>query len=117
MRTPKLSTYSCLRPSTATRGASIATGKWSAYRPFATVGPYTDVCYLWTPTSANATTGTVTTVAGLGGAFCVANDINSSGYIVGASTTSAGAQHAFLWAPTSDNASTGNIQLGPAFDD
>jgi probable HAF family extracellular repeat protein len=80
------------------------------YRPFATIGPFSDVCYLWTPTSANATTGTVTTFAGLGGTFCVANDISSSGHIVGASTTSAGAQHAFLWSPTSANAGTGNIQ-------
>ena len=80
------------------------------YRPFATVGPFSDVCYLWTPTSANATSGTVTIFAGLGGTFCVANDINSGGYVVGASTTSAGAQHAFLWSPTSDNSGTGSIQ-------
>jgi probable HAF family extracellular repeat protein len=80
------------------------------YRPFATTGPFSDVCFLWTPTSANATTGTVTTFAGLGGTFCVANDINSSGHIAGASTTSGGAQHAFLWSPTSANAITGSIQ-------
>jgi probable HAF family extracellular repeat protein len=80
------------------------------YRPFATTGPFSDVCFLWTPTSANATTGTAVTFAGLGGTFCVANDINSRGYIAGASTTSGGAQHAFLWSPTSDNAQTGNIQ-------
>jgi probable HAF family extracellular repeat protein len=80
------------------------------YRPFATTGPFSDVCFLWTPTSANATTGAVETFAGLGGTFCVANDINSRGYIAGASTTSGGAQHAFLWSPTSDNAQTGSIQ-------
>ena len=80
------------------------------YRPQATTGPFSDVCYLWTPTSANATTGTVITFAGLGGLFCVANDINSSGHIAGASTTAGGAQHAFLWSPTSANATTGSIQ-------
>ena len=80
------------------------------YRPAATTGPFSDVCYLWTPMSANATTGTVITFAGLGGLFCVANDINSSGYIAGASTTAGGAQHAFLWSPTSANATTGSIQ-------
>ena len=80
------------------------------YRPFATTGPFSDVCFLWTPTSPNATTGTVTTFAGLGGIFCVANDINSLGHIAGASTTSAGATHAFLWSPTSANAAAGSIQ-------
>ena len=79
------------------------------YRP-ATPAPFSDVCFLWTPTSPNATTGSVITFAGLGGTFCVANDINSRGYIAGASTTSGGAQHAFLWSPTSDNAQTGSIQ-------
>jgi len=37
----------------------------------------------------------------LGGTFCVAADINSRGYVVGASTTSAGAQHGFVWSPPS----------------
>ena len=80
------------------------------YRPLATIGPFSDVCFLWTPTAANATTGTAITFAGLGGAFCVANDINSTGHITGASTTSGGAQHGFLWTPTSANATTGSIQ-------
>jgi len=55
-------------------------------------------CFLWTPNSTNGTTGSAVEVPGLGGEFCVANDINSSGQVAGASTLSGGGpNHAFVW--------------------
>ena len=53
-------------------------------------------CFLWTPDSPNGTTGTASEVAGLGGSFCAANDINSSGQIAGASTRANGESGAFV---------------------
>ena len=64
-------------------------------------GEWVRKCFLWTPDTPNATTGTLTNLPDLGGTFCVAADINSRGYVVGASTTSAGAQHGFVWSPPS----------------
>ena len=56
-----------------------------------------DKCFLWTPSSTNGTTGTAVEIPGLGGTFCVANDINSSGQIAGASTLlGGGPNHAFV---------------------
>jgi len=64
-------------------------------------GEWVRKCFLWTPDKPNATTGTLTTLPDLGGTFCAAADINSRGYVVGASTTSKGDQHGFVWSPPS----------------
>jgi len=60
-------------------------------------GVYVLKCFLWTPVKSNATTGTVTTLTDFGGGFCVAKDINSSGYVVGASNTPKGETHGFVY--------------------
>jgi len=60
-----------------------------------------DKCFMWTPNLPNSPSGIVTTLADLGGSFCVANDINSSGYVVGAATTTEGETHGFVWSPPS----------------
>ncbi len=60
-------------------------------------GVWADKCFLWTPVKPNASVGTVTTLPDLGGSFCVANDINSTGSVVGASTNAEGESHAFVW--------------------
>jgi probable HAF family extracellular repeat protein len=66
-------------------------------------GVWADKCFLWTPDKPNATTGTVTLLPDLGGSFCIANDINSAGYVVGVSTDANNEQHAFLWTPPTSN--------------
>src|SRR5215216_59276 len=54
-------------------------------------------CFLWTPNSTNGTTGSAVEIPGLGGDFCVANDINASGQVAGASTLSGGGfNHGFV---------------------
>jgi probable HAF family extracellular repeat protein len=54
-------------------------------------------CFLWTPIGANSTTGTAVEIPGLGGDFCVGNDINFAGQIAGASNLSAGGTlHGFV---------------------
>lgn len=60
-------------------------------------GVWVRKCFLWTPVKPNATTGSITTLPDFGGGFCVANDINSSGSVVGASNTSKGDTHGFIW--------------------
>ena len=64
-------------------------------------GGWVDKCFVWTPEKPNAATGTVETLPDLGGNFCVANDVNASGYVVGAATTAAGENHGFVWVPPS----------------
>jgi len=68
-------------------------------------------CFLWTPTSPNATTGTAMFLRDLGGSDCRAYDINSDGYVVGTSNVGGGSEsHAFLWSPTTPNGTTGTTQ-------
>ena len=55
--------------------------------------------FLWTPESANGTTGTMVDLGTLGGAHSVANGINDFGVVVGRSNQSAGGDHAFVWTP------------------
>jgi probable HAF family extracellular repeat protein len=64
-------------------------------------GGWADKCFVWTPDKPNAPTGTVATLPDLGGSFCVANDVNASGYVVGSATTAAGENHGFVWVPPS----------------
>ena len=64
-------------------------------------GGWADKCFVWTPDKPNAATGTVAALPDLGGDFCVANDVNTSGYVVGAATTAAGESHGFVWVPPS----------------
>jgi uncharacterized membrane protein len=65
---------------------------------------FVDKCFLWTPTSPNATTGSAVELIGLGGNFCVANDINAIGQIAGASIDLvSGFTHATVW-------NSGNVQ-------
>ena len=71
------------------------------YRVIVSEGVWVDRCFLWTPSAPNAPTGTATTLPDFGGNFCVANDINSNGYVVGAATTVAGETHGFIWSPGS----------------
>lgn len=73
---------------------------------------WVDKCFVWTPSSDNATTGTVEEIPGLGGTFCVANDINAAGQVVGVSNSaSSSMQQAFV--------RSGGVTLGlqPAGDD
>ncbi|HET7459400.1 MAG TPA: hypothetical protein VFJ74_17240 [Gemmatimonadaceae bacterium] len=59
---------------------------------------YVDQCFLWTPTVANGTSGTVSVPANdFGGGFCSANDINDLGTVTGASNLPSGFSHAFVW--------------------
>jgi probable HAF family extracellular repeat protein len=53
--------------------------------------------FLWTPTTARGTVGTVLDLGDLGGGAAEARGMNQSGQIVGSSTTASGAVHAFLW--------------------
>lgn len=48
---------------------------------------WVDKCFLWTPDSDNGTTGVVEEIPGFGGNFCVANDINAAGQVVGMSNS------------------------------
>lgn len=69
------------------------------YRESASDGTWADRCFLWTPDAPNAPTGTVATLPGLGGSFCVASDVNSAGYVVGAATLADGETRGFVWIP------------------
>jgi uncharacterized membrane protein len=65
---------------------------------------FVDKCFLWTPTAPNATTGSAVELIGLGGNFCVANDINAIGQIAGTSVDpGSGFNHATVW-------NSGNLQ-------
>lgn len=69
-------------------------------------------CFLFTPAVPNGTTGTAVEIPGLGGTFCVANDINSSGQIAGMSLESGSPiYHAFV------HSGGATIPLQPAADE
>jgi probable HAF family extracellular repeat protein len=76
-----------------------ATGQVVGYYRFQAGGKWVAKCFVWTPVKANATTGTVTTLPDFDGGFCVASDINSSGYVVGNANTATGEMHGFVWSP------------------
>src|SRR5262245_47309110 len=65
--------------------------------------------FLWTPTTANGTSGTMADLGTLGGTESSAAGINQSGWVVGNSNTSSGGSHAFLWTPTTPNGTSGTM--------
>jgi probable HAF family extracellular repeat protein len=65
--------------------------------------------FLWTPTSGNATTGSIIALGGLGGSTSAAYDVNARGVVVGTATTGSGESRAFVWTPTSTHGTTGAI--------
>jgi probable HAF family extracellular repeat protein len=73
-----------------------------------------DHAFLWTPNSANGTTGAMIDLGNLPGAsgLSQAAAINDAGAVVGNSVTASG-PHAFLWRPTAPNGTSGTmIDLG-----
>jgi probable HAF family extracellular repeat protein len=70
---------------------------------------YGNHAFLWTPTTANATTGTMIDLGTLGGTDSSANAINAFGQTVGLSYTASGVEHAFLWKPATPNGTTGTM--------
>jgi probable HAF family extracellular repeat protein len=69
------------------------------YRVWVSEGVWGDKCFVWTPDAPNSPFGSVETLPGLGGNWCVANDINSTGYVVGTATRADGEGHGFIWTP------------------
>ncbi len=79
-------------------GASYTTGG-AAYHTF-----------LWTPTTPNGASGTMTDLATLGGTDSFGNGLNASGQVAGeSSTTGDAADHAFLWKPTTPGGASGTM--------
>jgi probable HAF family extracellular repeat protein len=70
---------------------------------------HTDHAFLWTPTTANGTSGGTTDLGTLGGTESFGRGINHSGWVVGESYTSSGTLHAFLWTPTTPNGTSGGM--------
>jgi probable HAF family extracellular repeat protein len=69
--------------------------------------------FLWTPTAAQATTGSMIDLETLGGLDSTAAGINDAGQVCGTADTATGPSHAFLWTPTAPQATTGSmIDLG-----
>jgi len=86
----------------STASAINATGQVVGnYRVVVSEGVWVDKCLSVAVAVRNAPTGTVTTLPGLGGNFCSAGDVNSSGFVVGNATTVNGDQHGFVWSPGS----------------
>jgi probable HAF family extracellular repeat protein len=69
--------------------------------------------FLWTPSTANGTTGSMIDLGSLAGSsgFSCAYGTNAAGQVVGESYwgTIPGLEHAFLWTPTTANGSTGTM--------
>jgi uncharacterized membrane protein len=82
-------------------GVNAAGQVVGSYRVVPEPGVIADKCFVWIPDKPNATTGTARELPDLGGSFCVANDINSRGYVAGTSTNAQGEGHAVLWSPPS----------------
>jgi probable HAF family extracellular repeat protein len=77
--------------------ADINTGGQIVGGSRTTAGSTVNHAYVWTPTIANGTSGSMTDLGTLGGASSVAQAINNHGAIVGASYTAGGAYHPFVW--------------------
>ena len=67
---------------------------------------------VWTPSSPNASTGTMTDLGDLPGGevYASANAVNNAGVVVGTSSSAQGYQ-AFRWTPASPNAPQGTIEV------
>jgi probable HAF family extracellular repeat protein len=69
----------------------------------------TKQAFLWTPTSANQTSGSMISLGTFGGAISEAWDANSRGVVVGTAHNAAGNPRGFVWSPTSSNGTTGTM--------
>jgi probable HAF family extracellular repeat protein len=63
--------------------------------------------FLWTPTTAGGTTGSMIDLETLGGTGSQAFGINDHGAVTGVAATTDGSSHAFIWTPTVSNGSVG----------
>jgi probable HAF family extracellular repeat protein len=68
--------------------------------------------FLWTPTTPNATTGSLQDLGTLGGPHSTAFAINNSGQIAGAAHVASGAIHAALWTPSGSIVDLGTLAGG-----
>lgn len=93
---------------TAINGFGQVAGTYRVYTNEAQTA-WTDRCFLWTPARQNANVGTLANIGTLGGDWCVANDVNAAGVVVGASWDATGTTYAFIWRPSRRNATTGTI--------
>ncbi|MBI2826893.1 MAG: hypothetical protein HYX69_19635 [Planctomycetia bacterium] len=76
----------------------------------ATTDDATVDAFLWTPTSPNATTGTIKDLGTLGGTYAWGVGINGNGQVAGVSaTTGDAAEHATLWSPTTPGGTNGTL--------
>jgi probable HAF family extracellular repeat protein len=74
---------------------------------------YQEDPFLWTPSTPNGTSGSLTDLGNFGGWNNGASGINGLGQVVGSSDLSTGASHAFLWGPSTANGASGTlIDLG-----
>jgi hypothetical protein len=74
--------------------------------------------FLWTPATADGTTGTMQELGTFGGANSGANAINNQGYVTGSAELPGGSyfSHAFVWGPASPNGTSGTLtDLDPRF--
>ena len=74
-------------------------------------GTWEKHAFLWTPSSANGTAGTMKDLRELDGVFNTAYGINDDGQVVGVTSIPDADDQAFLWTPETPNGQTGNMTL------